>query len=67
MLAAVPSGENLINRNSKTVKKTGKTKVQYQELILIITFLLTVIITAKNKERTIIKIIAGTSFTTVAK
>ena len=67
MLAAVPSGENLINKNSKAVKKAGKTKMPYQELILIITFLLTVIITAKNKERAIMKIIAGTNFTTVAK
>jgi hypothetical protein len=67
MLPAVPSDENVINKNSKAVKKTGNAKTEYQELILITILLLSIIINAKNKGSKIVKMTAGTMVATVTR
>ena len=67
MLAAVPSGENFISRNSKMVKKTGKAKMLYQELVLIIVLLVRTIIKAKIKGSASVKIMAGITVATDIK
>ena len=67
MLPAVPSGENFITINSKVVKKTGKAKTEYQEPLLITVHLVMITIKAKNNERAMVKIMAGTTVTTITK
>ena len=67
MLPAVPSGENVMSRNSKVVKKTGKAKIAYQESVLITVLLVIIIIKAKAKGSARVKIIAGISVATVTK
>jgi delta-aminolevulinic acid dehydratase/porphobilinogen synthase len=67
MLPAVPSGENFTSSNSKVVKKTGKAKTAYQERALITVLLVSIIIKAKMRGRTSVKIMAGTTDATVTK
>lgn len=67
MLAAVPSGENFIRINSKLVKKTGKAKMPYHELVLRTVLLVRTIIKAKTKESESVKIMAGITVATVTK
>jgi len=67
MLAAVPSGENLIIRNSKAVKKSGRAKMLYQELVLRTVLRVKTIIKAKTKGSASVKIIAGITVATVTK
>ena len=67
MLAAVPSGENFISKNSKVVKKTGNAKMLYHELVLIMVLLVRTIMEAKNKGGRSVKIMAGINVATAIK
>jgi hypothetical protein len=67
MLAAVPSGEKWIIKNSNVVKNTGKAKTESHELVLIITFRVRRMIKAKMKGSNMVKIMAGTRVATITK
>ena len=67
MLPAVPSAENFIKRNSKVVKKTGKAKTEYHDLLLITVLLVISIIKAKINGSATVKIMAGTKVATLAR
>lgn len=67
MLPAVPSGENVINKNSKEVKKTGNAKIEYHVLIVRIVLLVISIIKAKVSGRVMVKMIAGIMVATVTR
>lgn len=67
MLPAVPSGENVINKNSKVVKKTGNAKTEYHVLIVRIVLLVISIIKAKVSGSVMVKMIAGIMVATVTR
>ena len=67
MLAALPSGERFINKNSKKVKKTGNANKPNQTFVFKKTVLEIRTITEKIKDNAIVKIIAGIKVATVTK
>ena len=67
MLAAVPSGEIFINKNSNAVKKTGNAKIEYHAFIFMTARLVIIIIKAKSRERVIVNMMAGTRVATVTR
>jgi hypothetical protein len=67
MLPAVPSDENVINKNSKAVKKTGNAKTEYHVLIVRTVLLVISIIKAKISGSVMVKMIAGIMVATVTR
>jgi hypothetical protein len=67
MLPAVPSAENLDNKNSKVVNKIGKAKIAYHGLPLRMILRAAQTMSAKITESKTVKTIAGTMVATVTR